>query len=123
MGIYVYTLRKNPIVAIDNPSRAPITVGITKYAYKDSGRWDGGSDYKRMVGRSLAQAQKARDHNPKLTMVTIGDPKEHNFDRYGPMPVFQVSDQMTCFYDTKPPGPRVGCIWKSGKGYEFMSMD
>jgi hypothetical protein len=121
MGVYVYTLRKNPIVAIDTANRAPVTIGYTKYAYKDW--WNGDSAHKRMVGRSHAQAQKARDCNPNLTLVTMGDPKEHNFDRYGPMEVYKVRDCMTRFYDTETPGPRVGCIWKSGKSYEFTEMD
>ena len=121
MGIYVYTLRKNPVIAIEKRHRAPITIGYTKYAYKVS--WNGGADYNRMVGRSHAQAQKARDCNSKLTLVTMGDPKEHDFDRYGPMSVYEVSDRMTSFYDTEAPGRRVGCIWKSGKSYEFMLED
>jgi len=117
MGIYVYTLRKNPIVAIDKDIGAPIAIGITKYAYKVS--WNRSADYNRLVGRMETLAENARDANPNLVMATFGDPKEHDFDRYGPMAVYRTSPTMTSFYDTQAPGERIGMLYKSGKSYVF----
>jgi hypothetical protein len=119
MGIYVYTLRKNPIVAINERSHKPMAIGVTKYAYKHSSGWDR-PEYKRTTSRLHSLAEKARDANPDLTMVVVGDPKEHDFYRYGPMAVYQVKDSMTYFYDSKIPGHVVGYLYKSGKSYMFQ---
>ena len=117
MGIYVYTLRKNPIIAIDAEIGAPIAIGFTKYAYKVSYR--GSADYNRLVGRMEALAEKAREANPNLVLVTFGDPKDHDFDRYGPMEVYRDTPTMTSFYDTNIPSDRAGFLYKSGKSYTF----
>lgn len=116
MGIYVYTLRKNTIQAIDMDIGAPVEIGVTKYAYKDS--WNGGAHYKRMTGRAHAAAERARDANPNLVLVTFGDPKDHNFDRDG-MTVYRTNPNMTYFYDTKAPGEPIGVLYKRGKKFEF----
>jgi len=117
MGIYCYTLRKNPIIAIDTNVGAPAVIGITKYAYKVSSYHSG--DYNRLVGRMETLAENARHANPNLVMITCGDPKEHDFDRYGPMEVYRTSPTMTSFYDTQTPGERIGMLYKSGKSYIF----
>ena len=117
MGIYCYTLRKNPIIAIDTDIGAPAAIGITKYAYKVSSYHSG--DYNRLVGRMETLAENARHANPNLVMTTFGDPKEHDFDRYGPMAVYRTSPTMTSFYDTQMPGERIGMLYKSGKSYIF----
>lgn len=118
MGIYCYTLRKNPVVAIDVEDRTPVAIGFAKYAYKYS--WMGeNAAYARAVGRSHAQAEKARDANPDLTLITIGDPKEHDFNRYGPMEVREVSARLTSFMDSQTPGKRAGFLYKYGNSYSF----
>jgi len=117
MGTYAYTLRKNPIIAIDKDIGAPIAIGITKYAYKVS--WNHSADYNRLVGRMETLAEKARDANPNLVMTTFGDPKEHDFDRYGPMAVYRTSPTMTSFYDSQSPGTLIGFMYKSGKSFIF----
>jgi len=117
MGTYVYTLRKNPIIAIDKDIGAPVAIGITKYAYKVSSYHS--ADYNRLVGRMETLAEKARDANPNLVMITFGDPKEHDFDRYGPMAVYRTSPTMTSFYDSQSPGTLIGFIYKSGKSFIF----
>jgi len=118
MGVYVYTLRKNPTNAIDKDIGAPVAIGVTKYAYKVS--WNRSGDYNRRVGRTEALAEKARESNPNLVMVTFGDPKEHDFDRYGSMSVYQVRPTFTSFYDTESPGEYIGRLYKSGKTYMFV---
>lgn len=117
MGVYIYTLRKNPTISIDKGTKAPVAIGVTKYAYKDSSYRS--AAYNRMVGRMHALADKARDANPDLTLVTVGDPKDHDFIKYGPMGVYKVSDRMSYFLDTKAPGTLAGFIFKSGKSYIF----
>jgi len=119
MGIYCYTLRKNPIVALE--SGAPIQIGYFKYAYKYSWMTENPA-YARAVGRSHSQAEKARKANPDLTLITIGDPREHDFDRYGPMEVREVSDRLASFMDSQSPGKPVGCLIKSGKAYLFQPL-
>lgn len=121
MGTYCYTLRKNPIVAIDADDRAPVAIGFAKYAYKYSWMTENPA-YARAVGRSHAQAEKARKANPDLTLITIGDPKEHDFDRYGPMAVREVSDRLTSFMDSQSPGKLVGFLYKFGKSYSFEKV-
>ena len=118
MGIYCYTLRKNPIIAIEPKEVTPMAIGFVKYAYKYSWMTENPA-YARAVGRSHAQAEKARKANPDLTLITIGDPKEHDFDRYGPMEVREVSDRLTSFMDSQSPGKRAGFLYKSGKSYIF----
>ena len=117
MGIYVYTLRKNPVIAIDKDINAPVAIGFTKYAYKES--WNETAGYNRLVGRSLAAAKRARLANPNLVIITVGDPKEHDFNKYGPMAVHHVRPTMSSFYDTEAPGKIIGFLYKSGKSYEF----
>ncbi len=118
MGIYVYTLRKNPIVAIDSGTKAPTAVGYSKFAYKVSSGWNNPT-YNRTTSRLHSLAEKARDANPNLVMMTIGDPKDHDFAKYGPMAVYRVSPELTAFYDTKAPGERIGELHKFGKSYVF----
>jgi hypothetical protein len=117
MGVYVYTLRKNPVIVMDKDTGAPAAIGITKYAYKVS--WNRSADYNRLVGRMETLAENARFANPNLVMITFGDPKEHDFDRYGPMAVYRTTPTMTSFYDTQTPGERIGMLYKSGKSYVF----
>ncbi len=117
MGVYVYTLRKNPVQAIAMDIGAPVNIGYSKYAYKES--WNKTGAYNRLVGRMHTLAEKARDANPNLVMITHGDPKEHDFDRYGPMAVYRISPELESYYDTKMPGGRIGYLYKSGKKYEF----
>ena len=118
MGIYVYTLRLNPTIAIDAEIKTPISIGILKYAYKVAWGWDHPT-YKRNTARLHTMAEKARAANPNLVLVTFGDPKEHDFAKYGPLPVLRVSPELTSFYDTKSPGRRVGELRKNGKSYIF----
>lgn len=117
MGLYCYTLRKNTIKATDMDIGAPIEIGITKYAYKES--WNGSGDYNRMLGRVHAAAERARDANPNLVLVTFGDPKENDFDKYPNMTVYRCSPDMESFMDHQPPGPAVGYLYKVGKKFEF----
>jgi hypothetical protein len=117
MGIYVYTLRKNPVKAIDMDTGAPIDIGVTAYAYKES--WNSNADYNRMTARMHAAAARARDANPNLVLTTFGDPKNQNFDAHPKMAVFRTSPEMTYFYDTKAPGELVGYLFKNGRKFEF----
>ncbi len=121
MGIYCYTLRKNTIKATDMDVGAPIEIGVTKYAYKESRGWNDGS-YNRMVGKAHAAAERARDANPNLVLVTMGDPKDYDFSREGSMMVFRCKPDMTAFYDGKAPGEHVGFIYKVGKKFEFERL-
>lgn len=117
MGIYIYTLRKTPTKAIDMDIGASVEIGVTAYAYKES--WNGGAAYNRMTARLHSLAEKARDANPNLVLVTMGNPKENDFDRYPNMPVFRVSPDLEYFHDTKVPGEVVGYLCKNGRNYEF----
>ena len=85
MGIYVYTLRKNTLKATDMDIGAPIEIGVTAYAYKESYSRSGA--YNRMTARMHSMAERARDANPNLVLVTFGNPADHDFDRYGKMAV------------------------------------
>lgn len=116
MGIYVYTLRKNTFKAIDKDIGAPVDIGITKYAYKES--WNSSADYKRMTARMHSMAERARDANPNLVLATFGDPKDHDFSRDG-MTVYRIRPDMTYFYDTKAPGEPIGVLYKRGRKFEF----
>lgn len=116
MGIYCYTLRKNTIKAIDMDIGAPIELGTTQYAFKES--WNGGAAYKRLVNRMFSLAEKARDANPNLVLVVMGDPKNNDFDKHK-MPVFRVSPEYEFHYDGRSPGDVVGYLYKNGKRYEF----
>lgn len=118
MGIYCYTLRKSTIKAIDMDVGAPIEIGVTKYAYKESYRFESKS-YRMLTARAHAAAERARDANPNLVLVTHGDPKEHSFDYHGAMDVFRVSPDMEYFLDTRAPGEIVGKLYKRGKKFEF----
>ena len=117
MGIYCYTLRKNTIKAIDMDIGAPIEIGVTKYAYKES-FWTQSKEYKMLTARAHNAAERARDANPNLVLVTFGDPKEHNFDRDG-MTIYRTSPNMEYFMDSKTPGEPVGVLYKRGKKFEF----
>ena len=118
MGTYVYTLRKNPVKAIDMDIGAPIEIGVTAYAYKDHGSWMN-ADYRRLIARARASASRARKANPNLVLVTFGDPKNQNFDRNNKMEVYRTSPEMTYFYDTNAPGELVGYLFKNGRKFEF----
>ena len=121
MGIYVYTLRKNPVIAADDVGD-PVSVGYSKYAYKLAWGWDHPT-YKRNTARLHSLAEKARAANPDLVLMTFGEPKEHDFAKYGPMPVYQVSPELTSFYDTRPPGKQIGALHKSGTTYIFKRFN
>lgn len=118
MGIYCYTLRKNPIVALE--SGAPIQIGYFKYAYKYSWMTENPA-YARAVGRSHSQAKKARKANPNLTLVTIGDPRAYDYSN-GPLPVHEVSERLDSFMDSMSPGKLAGYLHKSGKAYLFQPL-
>ena len=117
MGIYCYTLRKNTIKATDMDINAPIEIGITAYAYKESSYRT--KEYKMMTGRAHAAAERAREANPNLVLVTWGNPKEYDFTREGKMAVYRTSPHMEYFYDSKNPGELVGYLFKVGKKFEF----
>ena len=117
MGIYVYTLRKNTLKATDMDIGAPIEIGVTAYAYKES--WNRSGAYNRMTARMHSMAERARDANPNLVLVTFGDPKDYDFSRGGKMEVYRVKPWLTSFYDTESPGEKVGYIYKSGRKFEF----
>jgi len=122
MGVYVYTLRKNPIIAIDTDYGKSITLGRVEFAYKVS--WSGGDpQYKRTTARLHSLAEKAREANPDLELVTIGNPKDHDFSKYGPMGVYLVKDHFTSYYDTDSPGKYIGLLHKNGKTYNFERID
>jgi hypothetical protein len=120
MGVYVYTLRKNTIKAIDNDIGAPIDIGITAYAYKCS--YNGGGRYERLVARQRASAERARDANPNLVLVTFGSPKDYDFSREGKMEVYRVKPTLTSFYDTEAPGEKVGYLTKTGRKFVFTRI-
>ena len=117
MGIYVYTLRKNTLKATDMDVGAPIEIGVTAFAYKESYR--GGGDYNRTTARMHSMAERARDANPNLVLVTFGNPKDHDFDRDSKMAVYRVTPTMTHFYDTGVPGEQVGYLYRNGRKFEF----
>jgi len=117
MGIYIYTLRKNTVKAIDAEIGAPIEIGVTAYAYKES--WNRCGAYNRMTARMHSMAERARDANPNLVLVTFGNPKDNDFDRHGKMAVYRVKPTMTSFYDTEAPGELVGHLRKKGRTFEF----
>jgi len=117
MGIYVYTLRKNTLKVTDMDIGAPIEIGVTDFAYKEY--WDGGAVYKRTTARLHSMADRARNANPNLVLVTFGNPKDHNFDRDGKMAVYRVKPTMTHFYDTGVPGEQVGYLYQNGRKFEF----
>lgn len=120
MGIYCYTLRKNTFKAIDMDIGAPVEIGITKYAYKES--WNGGADYNRIVGRAHAAAERARDANPNLVLVTFGDPKDYDFNSDDTMTVYHCNPDLEYFMDGKSPGTVIGYIYKNGKNFEFKRL-
>ena len=117
MGIYVYTLRKNTLKATDMDIGAPIEIGVTAYAYKES--WNRSGEYNRMTARMHSMAERARDANPNLVLVTFGNPKDYDFSRGGKMAVYRVRPTMTCFNDTAAPGEQVGYLYKNGRKFEF----
>lgn len=118
MGIYVYTLRKNTINATDMDTGTPIAIGVTAYAYKES-FWNNDKAYKMMTARAHSAAERARDANPNLVLVTMGNPKDHDFDRDSKMAVFRTSPDLEFFHDTKIPGEVVGYLFKNGRKFEF----
>ncbi len=110
MGVYCYTLRKQTR-QIDG-----VTIGRTAYAYKD--HWDA---YRSpFVARQHAAAERARNANPKLTRVIMGDWK---YAATEPLPVFEISEGLTAFMDHKSPGPVVGYVTKSGGRYRYKAVD
>lgn len=121
MGIYCYTLRKSTIKAVDMDINAPIEIGVTKYAYKES-FWSESKAYKMLTARSHAAAERARNANPNLVLITHGDPKDHDFDRYGAMDVRRVTPDLEYFMDSKLPGEVVGKLYKVGKKFEFERL-
>jgi len=96
---------------------APIEIGVTAYAYKESYSRSGA--YNRMTARMHSMAERARDANPNLVLVTFGNPADHDFDRYGKMAVYRVRPTMTCFNDIAAPGEQVGYLYKNGRKFEF----
>lgn len=122
MGIYCYTLRKNTIKATDMDIGAPIEIGVTKYAYKEA-FWDDSKAYKMMVARSHNAAERARDANPNLVLVTFGDPKEHDFNDEPNMTVYRCAPTMEYFMDHKAPGEAIGYLYKNGKKFQFERLD
>lgn len=61
MGVYVYTIRKNPIkVELDDGTT--VLAACLAYAYKPAGGWDHNTNYNRMVGRVGAAAERALSH-------------------------------------------------------------
>ena len=121
MGIYCYTLRKNTIKATDMDIGAPIEIGITEYAYKES--WNLTKQYKMRTARAHAAAERARIANPNLVLVTTSDPKKHNFDKHGMLAVYRCSPDMEYFYDTQAPGSIVGYIYKNSKKLQFERVN
>jgi hypothetical protein len=63
-------------------------------------------------------AERARDANPNLVLVTFGNPKDNDFSKHS-MPVYRVSPKMTSFYDTEAPGELVGYLSKQGRKIVF----
>ena len=124
MGIYIYTLRKNTIKARRDIGGIVVEpeIGYAQFAYKYWKGWGEPGYFRRQVGRAHAFAEKARQANPDLDLITIGNPKEHNFDRAGAMPVFQIPTTAIVWYDTKDPGPIVGYLYKNGRKYEFKTL-
>lgn len=116
MGVYCYTLRKNPIKAFDMDTGAFIEIGTFMYAYKES--WNDSPEYKRKVARAHAFAEKARDANPNLVIVTIGNPAENDFDKYA-MTVYRCSPNLESFMDTNIPGESIGYLRKVGRKFLF----
>ena len=117
MGIYVYTLRKNTIKATDMDIGAPVDIGVTAYAYKEF--YNGNAAYNRHTARMHSMAERARDANPNLVLVTWGNPKDHDFAREGKMAVFRTSPTMEYFHDSRAPGEVVGYLYKNGRKFEF----
>jgi hypothetical protein len=118
MGIYVYTLRKNTIKATDMDIGAPVQIGVTEYAYKES--YSRGGAYNRMTARMHALAERAREANPNIALVTWGNPKNYDFSTpYSNMAVYQTSPGMEYFCDTANPGEMVGYLYKRNGKFEF----
>lgn len=117
MGIYIYTLRKNTIKATDMDIGAPINIGVTAYAYKQSN--SGGGAYNRMRARMHALANRAREANPNLVVVTLGNPKDYDFGSEGKMAVYRTSPHLEYFYDTVNPGELIGYLYKRNRKFEF----
>ena len=121
MGVYVYTLRKNTIKAIrdlGDAGQPEGEIGYIDFAYKSWTVWDEPGYFRRAVGRSHAQAKKAREANPELDLIVWGNPKKHDF-KDGFMEVFQVSKTKSAWYDTEDPGKKVGYLAKQGRKYVF----
>ena len=124
MGVYVYTLRKNTIKTRRDLGGIIVEpeIGYAQFAYKCWNGWDEPGYFRRQVGRAHAFAEKARQANPDLDLITLGNPKEHDFERAGAMPVFQVSTDANSWCDTKDPGPVVGYLRKNGRKYGFETL-
>ncbi len=61
MGIYIYTIRKNPIkVELDDGTT--VLAACLVYAYKPVNGWGNPAFYNRMVGRVDASAERALSH-------------------------------------------------------------
>ena len=117
MGIYVYTLRKNTIKATDMDIGAPVQIGVTQYAYKVS--YSAGGSYNRLTARMHTMAERAREANPNVVLVTWGNPKDYDFSPFGSMAVYRTRADMTSFYDTVNPGEIVGYLYKRNGKFEF----
>lgn len=112
MGVYCYTLRKGT-KQVDE-----VTIGRLAYAYKCHWREDDSPFCRRMH----AAAERARDANPDLELVVIGDDysSARSEDR---TPVFQISKQRTYWLDGNNPGPVVGHLGFEKGRYRYFPVD
>lgn len=116
MGIYCYTLRKNPIKAIDVDNNVPIEIGTFMYAYKES--FHSTPEYNRRVARAHSFAEKARDANPNLVMVVVGDPNSYDLENSF-MEVYRCNPTLEYFMDSFSPGDKIGRLYKNGRKFIF----
>lgn len=110
MGVYCYTLRAGTKVV------SGVEIGRTAYSYKC--HW--GDHSSPVVRRKHAAAERAREANPNLTLVIMGDYKDA--ECHEGIAVFQVSDRMEFFLDTNSPGPVVGKLYKVRGRYVYESL-
>lgn len=121
MGVYVYTFRKQVTNAKDMDTGAPIQIGVTAFAYRYVWMHES-AEYKRTVNRLHNMADRARDAFPNIVLVTEGNPRGHDFDKWGPMAVYRVRPTLTSYADTEAPGEKVGYLYKRGRKYEFERL-
>lgn len=121
MGVYRYTLRKNTTKVIDTDTGAPVEIGSTEYAYKYSYGWDSGN-YKRNVAKLEAAADRAREANPNLVLIVVGNLREmFNRGDVKETEVYLVGPNYVGHDDTRPPSEKiVGYIRKNGRRYEMV---